>query len=227
MYQRTNERNPRGKYTVSSSFTETIHLFVSLMCFIMAPIWASFAHRPFKNNICICISIQNYQKVNNIANCAIKSLLLKKACPKTIVVSWRQILFRQKLKYVHLQPMNVYGKNSTVKGVNINVDPLVQFSFVLSIKWILDLDVFLTGQVCLSRARTDLIHSASGLSISSAYRRLSSTLRIWNDFYVEVSRCKRNLKDGGPKDSRQTPHVYFAHSFMSREFRDYLQSKVG
>lgn len=41
--------------------------------------------------------------------------------------------------------MNVYGKNSTVKGVNINVDPLVQFSFVLSIKWILDLDVFLTG----------------------------------------------------------------------------------
>lgn len=99
-------------------------LFLSWMCFIMAPIWASFVIGAFKNNICICISIQNYQKVNNIANCGIQSLLLKKASPKTIVVSWQQISFRQKLKYVHLQPMNVYGKNSIVKGVNINVDRL-------------------------------------------------------------------------------------------------------
>ena len=118
MNQRTNERNPRGKYTVSCTFIYRNNPFICVL-----NVFHYGANMSF-----ICAygrsSIQNYQKVNNIANCAIKSLLLKKACPKTIVVSWQQILFRQKLKYVHLQPMNVYGKNSTVKGVNINVDRL-------------------------------------------------------------------------------------------------------
>ena len=85
----SNERtkSPREVHLLLFIQRQSIYL-CPLMCFIMAPIYDLHLRiGMFKNNICIFISIQNYQKVNNIANCVNKSLLMKKACSKMIVVS--------------------------------------------------------------------------------------------------------------------------------------------